>query len=212
MEFVNIPTEKTLNKSNQDYDIELWWYGFKNLLTNYFSFIEINNMSINKSINDLSEELNNLQKEKKYLDIYTKIYDFVILFFTNFVNNKSPITKYNYELLITWLKRYNTIDYIKKIIIPTTYTGKSLKEIPERENIILKFYIKYYEMEYSLESDLVSMYNENFNDFMDFCIDYELNKIVNMFSSTYNLQEFYDYKGLKKKFVPIKGIKFINLF
>ena len=39
MDFVKLSTNK-ISTFNVDYDIELLWYGFKNLISNYFSHLK----------------------------------------------------------------------------------------------------------------------------------------------------------------------------
>jgi hypothetical protein len=212
MDFTKFTIDKKLNTSNQDYDIEFWWYGFKNLLKNYFNNLKINNNPIDTNILELSSKLNQLQSEQKYLEIYTQIYDFIMLFLNTLINEKTDITKYYYDLIITWLKRYNNIDYVKKISLLNTYTGRNIKEINDKELTIIKFYIKYSTKEYNENVNLVDLFGKDFNQFMDYCIDKELLKIIGIFTTTYNLQDYYDYRKISKKFIPIKPNKFISFF
>ncbi len=67
-------------------------------------------------------------------------------------------------------------------------------------------------LEYCENKNLVKIYSENFNKFMDYCIENELIKIIGIFSLSYNLQDYYDYKNINKKFTPIKPNKFILQF
>jgi hypothetical protein len=199
MNFIN---PNITNKNNQDYDIELWWYGFKNLINNYF-----NNILTYKNLNEFSNKLNNLQSEEKYLDIYTNIYEFVLNFLEEIIVNTYP--KYNYELILTWLKRYNDIDYVKKIELPTKYTNKKLSDLHNKDKILLLLNIRYLEPKDS--NILIKLFCKNTNEFLDYCIENQINKILNLLTMSYNLQCYFDFLEIKRNYVPMKYNKFVNL-
>ena len=206
MNFNNVPIDKLINTSNQDYDIEVWWYGFKQLITNYFSIININIQLV-----ELSNNLNQLQIDKNYCKIYNDIYNFIILFLDKISFNRI-LNKHTCHLVITWIKRYNQIKDIINISLNSDYMAKCVDDISPIETTIIKFYIRYYEIEYNIkDTDLVKLYVHNFNIFMDYCIKYKINKLINIFSLVYNLQNYYNYLNINKKFVPIKGPKLIVL-
>ena len=81
------------NISNRDYDMEVWWYGFKHLITNYFSII-----NINIKLTELSNDLNQLQDIKNYCKIYNHIHDFIILFLYK-ISIKKILNKHTCHLL-----------------------------------------------------------------------------------------------------------------
>lgn len=210
-------TPKNLNKTNQDYDIEVWWYGWKNLLMNYYSNLKLNNMDIKDYVNGISDKLNELQNNKQYLEIYTKIYECIILFIETINNTNTLVNHYNFNLIITWLKRYNNIDYIKKINLINSYTGKTITELSQDMKTIIKFYVKYYLFEYG---DMLSVQNnfsnildntDNFNYFFNHCIENKYDKIIGIFSMSYNLQNYFDYKKINRKYTPMKALKLYNL-
>ena len=206
MNFNDVPIDKLINTSNQDYDIEVWWYGFKQLITNYFSVI-----NINIQLTNLSNSLNQLQIDKNYCKIYNDIYDFIILFLDKVSINRI-LNKHTCHLIITWLKRYNQIKEINIISLNNNYTSKSISDITPIENTQIRFYIRCYEIEYNInDKDLVKLYLDNFNIFMDYCIKHNIAKLINMFSLIYNLQPYYNYLNIDKKYVPIKGSKLIVL-
>ena len=206
MNFNDVPIDKLINTSNQDYDIEVWWYGFKQLITNYFSVI-----NINIQLTNLSNSLNQLQIDKNYCKIYNDIYNFIILFLDKVSINKI-LNKHTCHLIITWLKRYNQIKDINIISLNNNYTSKSISDITPIENTQIQFYIRCYEIEYNInDKDLVKLYLDNFNIFMDYCIKHNIAKLINMFSLIYNLQPYYNYLNINKKYVPIKGSKLIVL-
>jgi hypothetical protein len=206
MNFNDVPIDKLINTSNQDYDIEVWWYGFKQLITNYFSVI-----NINIQLTNLSNNLNQLQIDKNYCKIYNDIYNFIILFLDKVSINRI-LNKHTCHLIITWLKRYNQIKDINIISLNNNYTSKSISDITPIENTQIQFYIRCYEIEYNInDKDLVKLYLDNFNIFMDYCIKHNIAKLINMFSLIYNLQPYYNYLNIDKKYVPIKGSKLIVL-
>ena len=88
-----------LKTKNEDKNIEFFWYSYKSLIKQYL----LNNKDI-RTIIQLSELLNNLQKEKKYLNI--------IILITQHLNNTD--LEYKYNLLKT--KNMHTIHLLYKKI------------------------------------------------------------------------------------------------
>ncbi len=220
MEFNLIPDKANqLNKNNEDYDIELLWYGFKNLIKNYFNYLLIDNKNIIDYTNEISKSLNSYQENKQFLDIYVDIYNYLIKFmesyissFKNTVYNHYDVYKYN--LVETWISRYNKIDYIKKIELPASYSQfRKLSNIKKDHKIYLKFMILGIILKDKEVLDLLDIYENNLILFIDNIIELEIPKIFDLISIRFNLQEYYDYKNIKQKYTPIKFNKFkkINL-
>lgn len=216
MEFDTTP--KNLNKTNQDYDIEMWWYGWKNLLVNYFLNLKIGDYDNTRDyVENISKKLNDLQNNKQYLDIYTNIYECIILFIETLINTNTLVNHYNFNLIITWLKRYNNIDYIKKVNLVNIYTNKNITEISQDNKIIISFYVKYYLFEYgdmnSIQNTFKNIFSDLdvFNKFLDYCIENKYDKIIGIFSMSYNLQHYFDFKKINRKYTPMKPNKFFNI-
>ena len=139
MEFVFLPSDK-LNKSNPDYDMEDFWYGFKNLIKNYYKDIkDDNNILFSININFISEILNTLQKEQKYEVIYNKIYLYIISFCKALINQYETTTVSNKSYFFSWIKRYNKIPNVKKIEYNESYNKNKLFDNISEEEL---FYIK----------------------------------------------------------------------
>ena len=85
MEFITKPINKLLNSTNEDYDIEILWYGLKNLFTTYFKNIDIKGVNIIDYVEKISDNLNKHQENKEFLNIYTEIYNFIMVFLENYV-------------------------------------------------------------------------------------------------------------------------------
>ena len=210
MEFVNIPHEK-LNINNPDYDMEFFWYGFKNLIKNYYQNVEDEGYVFSKEINNFSESLNVLQKEKKYSEIYNNVYVFLKKFlkavFKTLVNYSNGVICY----LFTWLKRYNKIKEAIKLELLNQYNKKAfLENISEDEIILIKIKIFKFIVEKKYDIDLVILFDTNKYLFIKRCIDDECFGIFDYISTRYNLDEYYQKMNLIIK-GPIKLIKILKL-
>lgn len=210
MEFVNIPHEK-LNVNNPDYDMEFFWYGFKNLIKNYYQNVEDNGYIFSKEIDNFSELLNVLQKEKKYSEIYNNIYMFLKKFlkasFKTLVNYSNGVSCY----LFTWLKRYHKIKEAVKLELPNQYNKKQfLDKISEDEIILIKIKIFECIVEKKYDINLVNLFDTNKILFVKKCIDDECFGIFDYISTRYNLDEYYQSFDLNVK-GPIKLIKILKL-
>ena len=213
MNFNITPINKLLTKSNEDYDIELLWYGLKNLFITFFKKLEINGENINTCVKKISDKLNKYQEDKEFLNIYIEIYSFIIIFLENYIeqikNTNFTAELYNYELIETWLTRYNRIDYIKKIGLPDTYKeSRDILKMEKDNKVYYKFMIIKYIIENKLNGELLDLFDKNLLGYLDNLVLLNNNKLFDSLSTKYNLQEFYKYKNINKRYVPIKLIKF----
>ncbi len=218
MDFVTLSNKK-ISSLNVDYDIELLWYGFKNLVSNYFPQLQINGQSIVDYTSLISNKLNDYQEKKEYLEIYKEIYQYLFDFLNSYIiyyqNSFADLSQdlYKYNLISTWLSRYNKIDYIKKIKLDDNYNPKiDIKNIPDETKLILKFHVfGVFITEYIPYSNL-KIFDENIINFLNFVLEENLSKVFDLFSLRFNLQEYYLHKNINKKYTPIKFIKFIKLY
>lgn len=207
MDFSKINPDKIIHKDNQDYNLELWWYGFKNLVANLFR--------TNKNLIDytklFSNKLNEYQEKKKYQEIYYDIHDYILIILKLFYTTAKNTQLHEANLIITWIKRYNYIEYVPKIKLPDNYTGIKIEELNDKESIILKFYIKYFEIEYKINKDLIKLFKSNLYEFLDYCIINKYERLINILSMKYNLGVYYKYKNRDINYLPIKARKLIYL-
>lgn len=220
MEFILSPFEKLnkLNKLNEDYDIEVLWYGLKNLAKNYLNYLKIDNMNIIDYMDIISNNLNKYQEAKEYNKIYDEIYNYLNRFLESYISyhqnkkNFNSIDIYNYNLVETWLNRYNKIEYTKKIKLDDNYKKyKKLKDIDLLSLLIIKFEIIgiIFRENYCLE--VLDMFDLNILEFLDIIVKDNLGKIFDLLSTRYNLQDYYDYKNIDLKYTIIKYIKFSKI-
>ena len=121
MEFINL-CEKIIDKNNKDYDMELFWYGLKNLIKNYYSnMIDENKIKFSFNADLLSNKLNKLQKEEKFDEIYDNIHIFFKAFLKRFIIPHELNEIQNTSYIFSWLKRYNKIKGDKKIELVHNY-------------------------------------------------------------------------------------------
>ena len=57
-------------------------------------------------------------------------------------------------------------------------------------------------------TELLDIFEKDIFNYLDNIIKLNMNKLFDLLSSKYNLQEYYDYINLNKKYIPIKLIKF----
>jgi hypothetical protein len=217
MNFLLSPDNK-LNISNQDYDIEVLWYGLKNLINCYFKNLIDNKKNMVQYINETSNKLNILQTNKQYLEIYTEIHNFLYNFLEIYIkqfDRNYMITaseSYNHNLIDTWITRYNKIDYVKKIKLPYDYNSyRTIDNMDKETSIYLKFLILGNIFKHNFNSlKLFYMMDDDFHRFMDYIIDNKLGKLFDIIAAKINLQSYYDYKNIKQKYIPIKFFKFIK--
>ncbi len=217
MDFVTL-SSKHLCSNNVDYDIELLWYGLKSLVSNYFNNLLIDNINIVEYTNIISNKLNEYQENKEYLEIYKEIYKYLFSFLKTYVeyyeriNYDNNQTSYKYNLVNTWLVRYNKIDYIKKIQLDKDYNPKiDILNISDETKIILKYHILGILITEAVDFTCLKDIDNNILVFMDFIIDEHLSKVFDLFSLRFNLDSYYKHKNINKKYTPVKFIKFKKL-
>lgn len=210
MEFVNVPLNR-LNKQSPDYDMELFWYGFKNLVKNYYSGMSDNGYIFSKEIDIYSDSLNELQKLEKYNEIYEKIHVFLKRFINTSFKTLDFYSASTISYLFTWLKRYNKIKDAPKFEVSNVYNKhKTLDDLTEDEDMFIKLKIIEFSVDKKLNLDLLKLYESNKKKFIEECIYYECTAIFDYISLRYNLNEVYSEMVLDIK-GPIKLNKILKL-
>jgi hypothetical protein len=219
MDFTLIPLDKfrNLDKANQDYDIEILWYGLRSLVNNYFKRLSVGKQTIVEYIEEISNNLNSFQINKQYLEIYVEIYKFLIQFLKSYLVDFEATCDinnfYDYNLIETWLNRYNKIDYVKKIKVPYDYNSNATIKNLDKETIIyIKFVIAGVITKDKHDIELFKLFSSDFNKFMDYIVEHKIGKLFDIISCKFNLQEYYDYKKFNQKYLPIKFNKFIKAY
>lgn len=153
-----------LNPNDQDYQIELFWYGFKVAMYNFLQSYRISN----NHIVEWSMTLNNLKKNKKYDDIESHIREYMAQYALQLARQIN--SNYHDQIFISNIKRWDKISNKYKFRTSEKYN-----------KIILLFYI-YNEIKQDTDSNYFHMiksidYINATNDF-DSIIEYavKLNK------------------------------------
>jgi hypothetical protein len=87
-----------------DKEIEIYWYEFKNIVTNCFHSID---ESLPLEFSPISTRLNQLQKDNKYKEIEECIQNYISIVCQLYVTHNCPT--YQCNLLDTQIKRWNRI-------------------------------------------------------------------------------------------------------
>ena len=212
MVFTDIPYDK-LSEKNPDYEMELFWYGFKSLIRNYHEhFMDDDNILFIDKIDNLSKELNYLQLEHKYEQIYEKVYLFLKSFIKVLVSSYQKYKLYAHTYLFNWLKRYNKIKNAKKLETNLVYDrDKKLTELSEDEVILLKLKILESSLTKKGDLSLLQLFDDDVDSFLKECLEDGYAGIFDYISLRYNIDDFFmknewNIKG------PIKGRKLISQY
>lgn len=210
MEFISL-CEKIIDKNNKDYDMELFWYGLKNLIKNYYSHVvDENDIKFSFSAELLSNKLNRLQKEEKYEEIYDNIHIFFKRFLVKFLIPYELNEIQNTSYIFTWLKRYNKIKGDKKIELVHQYNkDRYFSKASEEEIFIIK--LRYIEYSINNQTDIkyIKLINDKKFRFLDELINNNYNNMFDYISLRFNLNDYFEHKEMKIK-SPIKFIKLVN--
>ena len=212
MEFINL-CEKVIDKNNPDYDMELFWYGLKNLIKNYYSnMTDKDDIKFSFSADLISNKLNKLQKEEKYEEIYDNIYIFFKSFLKRFIIPFELNEIQNTSYIFTWLKRFNKIKGDKKIELVHNYNkDKYFSQVSEEEIFIIK--LKY--IEYAINTQVDVKYIKLIDDkkfrFLDELINNDYKNMFDYISLRFNLDDYFEKKEMKVR-SPIKFLKLFNVF
>lgn len=157
-----------LNKNDPDYQIELFWYGFKESMINFYKTYDISSTHIN----EWSTKLNYLKQNKKYNDIESNIRYYMSQY--AFQLAKQINSNYYDQILISNIKRWNKISNYYKFKTSDKYN-----------KIILLFYI-YNEIKQDIESNYFHIINSidytnvsnDFDSIIYYAIKFNKSKIL----------------------------------
>lgn len=89
---------------NEDHDIEQFWLSFKKSMNNFYEIPE--HRILRRPIEEWSETLNDLQREKRYNDIEETIKEYISLYAMDLIR---CCNHYHMNILVTNLKRWNKV-------------------------------------------------------------------------------------------------------
>lgn len=105
---LNIPQyleQMELNKNDPDYQIEDFWYGFKNSMKNFYK----NNGLKEREIQIWSNKLNEYKKDKKYSLIEQQIKEYIIIYALDIMKYDKINNCIFSNILATNIKRWNKL-------------------------------------------------------------------------------------------------------
>ena len=205
---------------NPDKHYEYFWLCYKNTIYKYMP----NNLK--KIIEFNSEKMNELQKEKKYGEIYDNIKDFMDTYTNEIIIYCISHENFNIRLLKTNIKRWTTID--KNYIIKSTeysllsslcyyYVKKNLDA--QTYNLFLKYIREYFTYciinhKYLIGCLTLNEYvsiNKSMAKLINLSIEHRAISLLNEISKTYNITYFYKNNIDKNKYKCVKDNKLLKL-
>ena len=105
MNLTDYINQHKLNKLNPDYQIEDFWYGFKNSIKNFYREYSKSGLDIDK----ISDELNKLKEEKNYNQIQEKIKLVIQIYCGDVMKYSRHDEKHHTNILMTNVKRWNKL-------------------------------------------------------------------------------------------------------
>lgn len=184
-----------------DFEIEQFWFGLKASMINFYDTLH---NSINRPINNWSDNLNNLQKKEKYDEIEKNIRNYISLYGIDVMRNRNI---YHLNILKTNIKRWNIIS--KQFNFNKNDSKKYFNIIFLLLDIYQTLYNKLSNDElvcFSNEIELLIMY-EDFNYLIEVCIKHKLESIldklgnyidlIKVINNKYNLDIKNNYSGKK---------------
>ena len=144
---------------NPDFEIEEFWYGFKQSMINYYQYIYKKEKII--EIKEWSKNLNILQSEKRYEDIEINIQKYIINYAFDLIKNKA---EYYPNILLSNIKRWNKIS--------NKYNFNNIEN--EKYNILYKLFNIYNKI---IQRDSIYEYIDIVKDFE---IDYKKETFINL--------------------------------
>lgn len=144
---------------NPDFEIEEFWYGFKQSMINYYQYIYKKEKIT--EIKEWSKKLNILQSEKRYEDIEINIQKYIINYAFDLIKNNA---EYYPNILLSNIKRWNKIS--------NKYNFNNIEN--ESYNIMYKLFNIYNKI---MRRDSIHEYIDIVKDFE---IDYKKEVFINL--------------------------------
>ena len=191
-----------LNKNDVDYEIELFWYSFKQSMLNFYK-------SVNRSyrqVEDWSNILNKFKLEKNYTEIESKIRDYITIYSFHLIKY-SKSSYHDDSILMTNIKRWNRISEKFNFIQSS------------RHSTILTLFIVYLEFKKANRYDFLLtlpsidtlIEQNNFDEFIKYSLENDKPKILELLKQlpNYNLVEKINF--LYPELKCNKNIRFVKI-
>ena len=187
-----------------DKDIELYWYGFKNTIINFY---KKKNIQDDLDLHNMCLFLNNLQKNKDYEEIESNICNFINKVCYKYIIHQADT--YDCSLLNTQIKRWNRLS--KKY---STFQEKNIYEI-NKNYIIFSIYYKY--LQYNRVNHKITQFfregtdynNDKLNNLIDLSIENNYPYFLDKLSIIYDIPSYIKKKYGKIIHKNMKGNKII---
>lgn len=159
-----------MDNKNVDYEIEQFWFGFKNSMNNFYK-----DQNVNRPIKFWSDNLNYLQSKKKYEEIEHCITKYISLYALDLMRIDSG---YNISILNTNIKRWDKISEKYKIFSSRKSYNKGCNLITTLLDIykILSSKGKIYRKMFD-EVELYIIFGD-FSDLLKFSKEHEIPSII----------------------------------
>lgn len=200
-----------LNKNDPDYDIEYFWYGFKQSMINFYIKHNLNYIHIY----EWSNILNKLKINKNYNDIEISIREYILIYAKCILKHSFDLSYYDDDILISNIKRWNKISFnynfeksarhntLLIIFLVLLEIKKSKKNI--NDNIE---FIDYMNNKYDDVDDIIN--TNNYDDFIIYAFNKNKSKILELLKTISNYDLFNRIKILFPK-INLDNIKNIKM-
>lgn len=209
---------KIEQENKPDKSMEIFWYGFKNSIENFYKN-NINNSSID--IKKVSEKLNEYQKDENYRLIAKEIKKHIEIYTIELINLKSGY--YHTNIAITNIKRWNKIineltlenhkiynvNYIIQII--TTIYNRQITKCDNRLDCDLINKISSFKLDFVYDELSINLFNNYINEIIDLSIDLSCSYILDKLNEIYDVISYINNKYNLNLYKKIKGSKILSL-
>jgi len=161
-----------VNINDPDYDIEIFWYSFKESMYNFYNSLSTNiNSIVENNISEWSKELNFLKKEKNYNEIQIKIKKYMSMYSLDLITYSDLL--YHDSIFVANIRRWNKITNSLIILNPTSLSNNNIEEIEDKK---IKFFFIFFTLKQhnvsTKDIDNLKNYDKLFidNDYDDFII------------------------------------------
>ena len=172
-----------LNKNDPDYEIELFWYGFKQSMINFYKSVD----KPCRFVEDWSSILNKFKLEKNYTEIESKIRDYITMYSFHLIKYSKSSSYHNDSILITNIKRWNRISETFNLVQSSQHST-----ILTLFMIYLEFKkLDRYDFLLTLPSIDILIEKNNFDEFLKYSLENDKPKILELLKEikTYNVVE-----------------------
>lgn len=192
-----------LNKNDPDYEIELFWYGFKQAMINFYKSVD----KPYRFVDDWSSILNKFKLEKNYKEIESKIRDYITIYSFHLIKYSKSTSYHNDSILMTNIKRWNRISEKFNLVQSSQHST-----ILTLFMIYLEFKkLDRYDFLLALPSIDILIENNNFDEFLKFSLENDKPKILELLKDIQNYNIVEKINVLYPELKCNKNIRFVKI-